>query len=106
MTLNEPLSMEAAQALARRTLAEGGHNDEQRIEYAFRCCVSRKPEPDELNALLEFLTRQAERFTKGAADPTQLVDVEEDAGITPAQLAAWTAVSRVVLNLDETITKE
>ena len=103
-TLNEPLFIEAARALAAKTLREGGANDRQRMVFAMRRCVARAPNADELSELLALLNReqqipdaQAHRMIGGQAAP---------AGATDTQLAAWTAVSRVLLNLDETITKE
>ncbi len=115
-TLNEPLFLECARALAVRTLANGGASDEERLAFAVRCCLSRKPAADELAVLQRFLGRQMERFEQADADPwSLLIDDESDKesvkselpeGTTPAQLAAWTTLARVVLNLDETITKE
>ena len=83
-TLNEPLFFEAAEALGRRALKEGGATDSQRVAYAFKLCTAREPDAGEKQDLLVFLERQKQR----------------DAAM------AWTALSRVLLNLDETITKE
>jgi hypothetical protein len=84
-TLNEPLFVECAQALAARTLEDGGDTDESRIIFAFRHCVARQPTADESTVLLNMLNKQRQRF---------------------ANDAVWTALCRVLLNLDETITKE
>ncbi len=113
-TLNEPLFLESARALALRTLRDrdGGCTDAQRLTYAFRRCLARTPTEAESDALLALLNKQSERFADGNPDPWALLaDKPEDRpklpeGSTPAQAAAWTAVSRVLLNLDETITKE
>lgn len=109
MTLNDPISMETAQGLAQRVLREGGTTDASRLEYAFRCCVSRKPSKDEAKELEALLQKQLDRFSAKDAKPLELASNEVSklpSGINEAQLAAWTAVSRVLLNLDETITKE
>lgn len=112
MTLNDPISMETAQGLAQRVLREGGFTDASRLEYAFRCCVARKPSKDELKELESLLQKQVERFNAKDAKPLELAaaDISKlpamPKGVSEAQLAAWTAVSRVLLNLDETITKE
>jgi hypothetical protein len=109
MTLNDPISMESAQGLARRVLREGGLTDTSRLEYAFRCCVARKPTKDELKELAALLQKQLARFSAKEAKPLELAASEVSKlpqGTNEAQLAAWTAVSRVLLNLDETITKE
>ena len=111
-TLNEPLFVESAQALARRTLTSGGTTDQDRVAYAFRLCTSRRPTAEETAVLVELLNKQDQRIADG------WVTAQEFAGLrsavksalppntTPKQLAAWTVVARVILNLDETITKE
>jgi hypothetical protein len=111
-TLNETLFVECARGLAQKTLAEGGRTDTDRATYAFRCCTGRKPTTRELDLLLGFLARQTDRFAApdakpwdlAANDPAQPPRLPE--GVTPAQAAAWTALARLVLNLDETITRE
>ncbi len=111
-TLNEPISLECARALALRTVREGGCDAAARLEYAFRRCLSRPPTAEESATLLDLWKREVRRFEKPGADPWALAaddpnhkpELPKDA--SPAQLAAWTAVSRVLLNLDETITKE
>jgi len=112
MTLNEPVFLECARALALRTLNDGCATDADRIVYAFRRCVARPPTAEEKAELLKLLSKQQERFARANAkpwelaanDPAHLPQLPKDA--TPAQAAAWTVVSRVLLNLDETITKE
>ncbi len=111
-TLNETTFLEAARALALKTMKEGGATDAQRIEFAFRRVISRKPTLPEAAALLSLLKRQQERFTAGALNPWNFATNDPDKpfvlpkGVTMEQLAAWTAVARVLLNLDEAITKE
>lgn len=107
-TLNEPLSIECARALADKTLRDGGNDDEQRLTYALRCCVSRFPEADEIRMLKHLLDRQRERIRGGEVDGGAVVGVAEGEGGSDAsnERAAWMLVCRVLLNLDETITKE
>ena len=111
-TLNEALYIEAARELAKRTLADGGASDDDRIAYAVRRCLSRDPRPEERAVLQDFLDRQKQRFHAEGADPWPLIADEPPADkklpgdAAPADFAAWTALSRVILNLDETITKE
>ena len=111
-TLNEPVFLEAARALALRTLRHGGKTQEKRLNYAFRRCVSREPSQAEIIKLLNFFDRQKRRLAEGWVSPWDMAGYDTSAllklpkEITPVQLAAWTAVSRVLLNLDETITKE
>ncbi len=113
VTLNETLAIEAARALARKTLAEAGKTDSERITFAFRRCVGRKPSEQELAVLLKLLDDQKQRFADGWVSPWEVVtgsktDRPSDLpqGISPTQWAAFTVVARVLLNLDETITKE
>jgi hypothetical protein len=111
-TLNEPIFLECARALALRTVREGGATDTQRLAYAFRRCLARKPTERESSALIGLLNKEAQRFAQGksnawdlaAGNPKQPPTVPP--GTSGPQLAAWTTVSRVLLNLDETITKE
>jgi mono/diheme cytochrome c family protein len=110
--LNETLFMEASRALALKTVKEGGVTDAARLNFAFRRVLARKPTVQESSELLHLLNKQQERFVAGQANPWNLAadDPEKSyplpKGATMEQLAAWTAVSRVLLNLDETITKE
>lgn len=111
-TLNEPLFLESARALALRVLREAGDTDDRRITYAFRRCVSRTPTEKEKAEVLAFLGQQTPRLAEGWLNAWELAGISPAAsaqlpkGATPAQLAAWTAVARLLLNLDETITKE
>ena len=98
--------------LARLKTRPTCHKDALYLTYAFRRCVSRAPTAQESSVLVDLLLRQSTRFSTAGVDPWSLAapDPKErpelPQGTTPAQLAAWTAVSRVLLNLDETITKE
>jgi mono/diheme cytochrome c family protein len=87
-TLNEPLFLETARALAAKTLQEGGKSDGEKLTYAFRRVLARQPSRTEADTLLTLLGKQRKQ---------QAADAEQ---------TAWTIVSRVLLNLDETITKE
>lgn len=109
--MNEPIFVEAAQALALRVLREGGADDGARVDYAFRLCTSRRPTEAERAPILQLLQSRRERLKRGdlkAADIafsslTKPQAIPADA--TPNEVAAWAIVSRVLLNLDETIAK-
>jgi hypothetical protein len=110
-TLNEIVFNECAQALARKVLESGGSTDASRIEYAFRRTLARKPAADEVYELLQLIEKQKQRIADGWVNPLEVATgknekIELPKGATPTQLAAYTVVSRVLLNLDETITKE
>ncbi len=100
-TLNEPLFLETARSLAKKTLAEGGASQSDRINYAFRRCVSRAPSDAERAELQALLERQTARFKDSKLKTAGITGGEEN-----PELAGWTVLARVLLNLDETITKE
>jgi mono/diheme cytochrome c family protein len=111
-TLNETVFVECAQSLGMKMAREGGATDDERIDFAFRRCVSRRPSDDERAALKELMQKQAKRFAEGWANPWQVATGKDEPptdlpdGVTPVQLAGYTIVARVILNLDETIVKE
>jgi len=105
-TLNDPVSFEAARALARRIVEDAGPDAAARATYGFRRSLSRRPTPQELDRLLAFWRMEVDRFQ---GDPTSTAEVVKDDSGPSSQspeLAAWTMVANVLLNLDETITKE
>jgi hypothetical protein len=110
--LNEPIFVDCARALARKALEEGGTTDSERLTYAFRRALSRGPTDAERARLILLLEKEQRRFDEGKQNPNPIVTGAETASadlpasITPAQWAAYTVVSRVILNLDETITRE
>jgi hypothetical protein len=110
--LNETLFLEAARALALRTIQSGGATDALRASYCFRTVLSRRPTAAETAQLTGLLNRQRERFKQGALNPWNLATNNPDKpfslprGASMEDLAAWTAVARVVLNLDEAMTRE
>jgi hypothetical protein len=110
--LNESIFVECAQALARKIVAEGGTTDASRINYAFRRVLARQPGEEEKQELLSLLEKQKQRIAEGWLNPNEIATGKTElasglpAGATPAQLAAYAVVARVLLNLDETITKE
>ena len=97
---------------AVRKSLEGGKTDAERVAFAFKLCVGRAPTEQEAKVVLALQAKQAEKFGDPKADPWAVaVKSADDAkklpnNATPAQLASWVAVARVMLNLDETISKE
>jgi hypothetical protein len=98
--LNDPAFFEAAQALARRIVADGGAEARSRADLGFRLCVARRPKPDELDRLLSWEDRERHFFEQNLDDAKRMT------GSPDPDLAAWTMLSNVLLNLDETMTKE
>ncbi|WP_038159590.1 PSD1 and planctomycete cytochrome C domain-containing protein [Verrucomicrobium sp. BvORR106] len=109
--LNETIFVEAAQAMAQRVLREGGDNDATRAEYAIRLCTSRAIQPAERNQILSLAQTTRERLIKGELKAGQIAFSAFTKpellppNATPTDIAVWTVVSRVLLNLDETMTK-
>jgi hypothetical protein len=102
---NDRAFFEIAQGLAARVLREAPAYDEGRLRYAFQACLTREPTPLEQQRLTAFLEAQRTAYSQDAklaqtAAPADMGD------IPPAEAAAWTAVARVLLNLDEFITRE
>ena len=105
--LNDECTTEAARTMAGRVLREGPPDDDGRIRYAFRRCLTRTPNEAEISELLFFLREQAGRLQTDNLDALAIAGGENvPQGTTLHQLAAWTTVARVLLNLDETITKQ
>ena len=111
ITLNETTFVEAARSLALAVLSVRGANDSERAEFLFRRVLSRSPGRAERTELLSLLRRARARFARSDKDARALVRGSTHAGDAIAagpkrEWAAWTAVARVVLNLDEAITRE
>jgi hypothetical protein len=108
-TLNEKEFVEAAQAMALRVIKEGGTDNRNRTIYAFELCTGRKPRAFELEKLMKFWKEQYDYFENrtAAAVNVAVPDVKQmPEDVNLHKVAAWAMVSRAILNLDETITKE
>jgi hypothetical protein len=109
VTLNDPTYIEAARAMAGRTLREGGRNVSGRIAYVFRLALARNPSAQEAKALRDLLSRQLINYRKDRKAAGELLHVGEskvDDKLDQSELAAWTMVASAILNLDEMVTKE
>ncbi|PYV00160.1 MAG: hypothetical protein DMG10_22280 [Acidobacteria bacterium] len=104
--LNDQAFLEMAQGLAARVLAKKPDGDEARIGFAFRLCLAREPSAGEAERLLRFLRLQSEEFRAAPEEARALVPAGIATGPGASHFAAWTAVARVLLNLDEFITRE
>jgi hypothetical protein len=108
VTLNDPVYVEAAQALARRIVREGGSNPEDRAGYALRLCLCRPPRPEQVAHLIELYQSEHARYQKDRQAALALASEPMGrlpAGTDPADLAAWTTVASVLLNLDGVLTR-
>jgi hypothetical protein len=108
VTLNDPVYVEAAQALARRMIAEGGVSPRDRALHGFRLCVTRPASEAELQRLIQLYDAALAKYKSDATSATQMATEPIGAlpaGVDPAEAAAWTVVGNVLLNLDEVLAK-
>jgi hypothetical protein len=111
-SLNETIFVDCARSLALRALRDGGKTDAERIVFAFRICTSRLPTPEEQKVLATLLAEQRTRLAKAEVNASELATGDKEAktklpsGVQAEDAAAFTVISRVLLNLDETITRE
>ena len=106
--LNDPTYVEASRAFAARILTEGGSDPAARLTWAWRHALQRTPRADEIQTAAAMLDKHRAQFTQDAKAAESLLKI----GLTPApqnlnptELAAWTSLARVILNLHETITR-
>ncbi len=107
VTLNDPQFVEAARALAQR-LIQTAADDESRITLAYQLCTSRRASEREQAIIMRLLSDQRQRFTDSPDQAKQLLKVGEssrDETIDAGEHAAWTVISQMILNLDETLTR-
>ncbi len=106
--LNDPQFVEAARAFAQRVLAGPSDRDRDRLTLAYRLAVARAPRAEELKLLLDILAQQRAEFRRDPAGAQKFLGVgsyKADGKVDDAELAAWTTITSMILNLDETITK-
>ena len=105
--LNDPIFVEASRVFAQR-MVESGETSEQRITWAFHEALSRSPDPKELTLLQNLLADQLKRYVDAVDDAKQLISVGAATvpdNIDPVELAAWTQVSRAIINAYETTSR-
>jgi hypothetical protein len=107
--LNEPAAVEAARVFAAKIIQDGGPNDEARLTWAYRRALSRAPSDTEKAILLALLEKHRTAYKSDRAAAEALM---KSAGASPmptdlnlAEVAAWTSITRTLLNLHETITR-
>jgi Protein of unknown function (DUF1553)/Protein of unknown function (DUF1549)/Planctomycete cytochrome C len=108
VTLNDPVYVEAAQALARRIVREGGADITSRARFGLQLCLCRPPRAEQVEPLVALYSAEYERYRRNPADAVTLATEPLGPlppGMEPAELAAWTTVANVLLNLDSVLTK-
>lgn len=108
VTLNDPVYVELAQALARRIVREGGSSTEERAAYGLRLCLGRPPRPEQVREIVALVHAERDHYRhrpdearKLASDPLGPLPPDAD----PVELAAWTVAANVLMNLDGVLTK-
>lgn len=106
ITLNNETFLEASQSFAKRLLAQTSTDDAARLTQAFRLCVARVPSTRELYQLTDLLTVNREFYRGHQDDAKKLAGNVAVSGSSPDETAAWITTARILLNLDEFITRE
>jgi hypothetical protein len=104
--LNDEGFVECSRALAARVLREAPLNDTARARHMVRLCLARAPSAWECRRLVAFFNEQQASLESAPDEARAIAGMEPSPGARIAELAAWTLVARVVLNLDEFITRE
>jgi hypothetical protein len=106
--LDDPTYLEAARCFAARILKEGGATFDERVIWAYRCALDRAPSAEEKQVLAGLCGRHTSEYERDATSAHEVIATGQApvaGGLAPAELAAWTSVARVLLNLHETITR-
>ncbi|MGI8965163.1 MAG: DUF1553 domain-containing protein, partial [Limisphaerales bacterium] len=106
--MNDPVFLEAARGLAQRIVTEGGDDISEKLNFAFRLTLARRPTKTETKLLKKIYRDQLQNFRKDKKAAQDFVKIGESAvpkNLDESELAAWMAVGNILLNLDETITK-
>ena len=107
--MNDVTFVEASRALAERMIVEGGSTPEERIGFAYQLAMARSVRPAELEVLLGGFYEYRDQYRNDPRAAADLVNAGESASsehLDPGELAAWTVVASLIMNLDEVITKE
>ena len=107
--LNEVTFVEAARVLAEQAMTHGGKTPESRVTYMFRRATARRPGPLELKILTDGLRAHLKKYQSDRKSAEELISTEEsprNKKLDAAELAAYTTIANLILNLDEVVTKE
>jgi mono/diheme cytochrome c family protein len=109
LLMNERQFVECARALAERTMRQGGAKPADRIAYIFKLAAARSPDARETAELLAVYQDHLANYTKNVEAAKKLISVGEsqpDPQLNPSELAAWTIIGNLILNLDEEMNKD
>jgi hypothetical protein len=106
--MNDVQHFEAARAFAEQLLLKGGSTPAERIAHAYRCVLARLPTAEETAIVTQALERHIARYAQDAAAARKVISNGESkrrADLPAPEFAAWTLVANLILNLDETVTR-
>lgn len=109
LLLNDPQYLEAARAFGQRMMKEGGKTPEERIRFAYKLATSKPISSEDLKLTLTTYQDMLMHYQSDPKAATELLAVGEskpDATLNPQELAAWTMIGNLILNLDEVLTKD
>jgi len=107
--MNDVTYLEASRKIAERMMKEGGTTPRERIDYAFRLATARPPKPHESKVLLKTFQQLRDNYLKDPEAAVQLLSEGEsarDKKLDSTELASYASIASLILNLDETVTKE
>ena len=108
VTMNDPVFVEASQALARRIAKEGGSSPQERAAFGLTLCLARPPSAEQVDAVVKLYESELAHYRSDNAAATKLATEPLGAlpdGLDAAEAAAWTVVANVLLNLDGVLMK-
>ena len=101
--MNDPVYVEASQALARRIMTEGGASTAERAAFGLKLCLVRPPSQAQIDSLVELYEAELAHYRSDSAAAAKLATEPLGplpGGVDPTEAAAWTVVANVLLNLD------
>jgi mono/diheme cytochrome c family protein len=104
--LNNEVFVDASQAMAKRLLTKNMASDGDRVAWAFRLCVARLPTSTETNHYLDLLDTARKIYKDRADDAKKMVGSHQPKDVPVSEAAAWVATARILMNMDEFITRE
>ncbi len=107
--MNDPTYVEAARFLAARMMTQGGKTAAGRVDFGFRLATGRTPDAQERAVLVDEAQESMADYRAHGDQASELLSVgasRSNSKLNPKELAAWTTVASMILNLDETITKQ
>jgi hypothetical protein len=106
VTMNNESFVECARGMARRLLAEGGLDDAGRLALGARWCIARPPTAEEVSSFAQLLASNRQWYFAHEKDAAAVFGSDLPKDVSTTELAAWVATARIMLNLDEFLTRE